>query len=111
VTSVVSVVKAEANINPHWMLVEGQNGVELLNGEALTDIKDRRQDLPDVYIRNDFVYVLNPNNLFEAKPNLYGDKVQLLKISEHRYDIDINTEKDWSVAEAIFGFTENLERF
>lgn len=110
VTSVVSVVKAEANINPHWMLIEGQNGVELFNGEALINIKDRRQDLPDVYVRNDFIYVLNPNNLFEAKPNLYGDKVQLLKIPEHRYDIDINTEKDWSVAEAIFDFTESIGR-
>ena len=111
VTSVVSVVKAEANVNPHWMLIENQKGVELFNGEPLINIKDRRQDLPDVYIRNDFVYVLNPKNLFESKPNLYGGEVHLLKISEHRYDIDINTEKDWSIAEAIFGFTENLEKF
>ena len=55
-----------------------------------------------------FIYTIG---YIHFKPNLYGDKVQLLKISEHRYDIDINTEKDWSVAEAIFGFTENLERF
>ena len=108
VTSVVSVVKAEANMNPHWMLVEGLSGIELFNGKTLTNIMDRRQELPDVYMRNDFVYVLNPANLFESKSNLYGDSVSLLKISEHRYDIDINSEKDFSVAETIF---KNLENF
>jgi CMP-N,N'-diacetyllegionaminic acid synthase len=102
VTSVASVIKAEANMNPHWMLVENGDDVELFNGKQLRNIKDRRQDLPDVYIRNDFVYVLNPNNLYASKPTLYGDKLTLYKISEHRYDIDINSEKDLSIAEAIF---------
>ena len=102
VTSVASVIKAEANMNPHWMLVENGDDVELLNGKKLRNIQDRRQDLPDVYIRNDFVYVLNPNNLYDSKPNIYGDKLALYKISEHRYDIDINSEKDLSIAEAIF---------
>ena len=48
------------------------------------------------------MYVLNPNNLYASQPNLYGDKLALYKISEHRYDIDINSEKDLSIAEAIF---------
>ena len=102
VTSVASVIKAEANMNPNWMLVENGDDVELFNGKQLRNIQDRRQDLPDVYIRNDFVYVLNPNNLYASQPNLYGDKLALYKISEHRYDIDINSEKDLSIAEAIF---------
>ena len=45
---------------------------------------------------------LNVNNLYDSKPNIYGDKLALYKISEHRYDIDINSEKDLSIAEAIF---------
>jgi len=102
VTSVVSVSLAEANMNPHWMLIENKNEVQLFNGDRLTSIKDRRQDLPKVYIRNDFIYLLDPNNLFESKANLYGCKVKMLKIPEHRYDIDLNTEKDWIVAESIF---------
>ena len=108
VTSVASVIKAEANMNPHWMLVENGDDVELLNGKKLRNIQDRRQDLPDVYIRNDFVYVLNPNNLYASQPNLYGDKLALYKISEHRYDIDINSEKDLSIAEAIESRLANI---
>jgi CMP-N,N'-diacetyllegionaminic acid synthase len=102
VTSVVSVIKAEANINPHWMLVENGKDIQLFNGNTLKNIQDRRQDLPEAFIRNDFVYVLTPKNLYELKPNLYGDSVKLFKISENRYDIDINTEKDFLIAEAIF---------
>ena len=101
-TSVVSVIKAEANMNPHWMLVENSNSINLFNGNTLKDIQDRRQDLPDVFIRNDFVYVLDPKNLYESKSNLYGERVNLYKISEQRYDIDINSEKDFYIAEAIF---------
>jgi len=106
VTSVVSVIKAEANVNPHWMLVENGSDIQLFNGKPLTSIKARRQDLPEAFIRNDFVYVLNPKNLYELMPNLYGSRVNLLKISDHRYDIDINTEKDFTIAEAIFGKLE-----
>ena len=106
VTSVVSVIKAEANVNPHWMLVENGKDIRLFNGKSLSNIQDRRQDLPEAFIRNDFVYVLNPKNLYETKPNLYGDNINLFKISEHRYDIDINTEKDFAIAEAIFGKLE-----
>jgi len=106
VTSVVSVIKAEANVNPHWMLVENGKDIRLFNGKSLSNIQERRQDLPEAFIRNDFVYVLNPKNLYETKPNLYGDNVNLFKISEHRYDIDINTEKDFAIAEAIFGKLE-----
>jgi len=101
-TSVVTVIKAEANMNPHWMLVENSNSINLFNGNTLKDIQDRRQDLPDVFIRNDFVYVLDPKNLYESKSNLYGERVNLYKISEQRYDIDINSEKDFYIAEAIF---------
>jgi len=103
-TSVVSVSIAEANYNPHWMLVEKSGSVSLFNGKKLSEIKDRRQDLPEVFIRNDFIYLMNPKNLYETPPNLYGDKVHLLKIEEHRYDIDINSEKDWTVAENLFEY-------
>jgi len=82
--------------------VENGKDIQLFNGNILKNIQDRRQDLPEVFIRNDFVYVLTPKNLYELKPNLYGDSVKLFKISEHRYDIDINSEKDFSIAEAIF---------
>jgi len=110
VSSVVSVTKAEANLNPHWMLTKNTNDqVMLFGGRPLDEIADRRQDLPEVYMRNDFIYVLKPENLYRKKPSLYGESVVLLEISARRYDIDINTEKDWIVAEAVFGYTRGLD--
>lgn len=101
-SSVVSVSLATANQNPYWMLKETNGEVTLFSGESLSEIKARRQELPDVYIRNDFIYLFRSKNLYVNKPGLYGDNVKLMKIDENRNDIDINTEKDWKIAEYIF---------
>ena len=84
------------------MLKEHNGKVSLSTGQSLNKIKSRRQDLPDIYIRNDFVYVIKTQNLYDKKPNLYGNKIKLMKISDDRYDVDINTKKDWKIAEYIF---------
>ncbi len=102
-TSVVSVSKAIANNNPYWMLKkDNNNNVVLFTGQSLLDIKTRRQELPEVFIRNDFVYILNPKNLYMDNSGLYGEKVKLMQASEERLDIDINTELDWNIAEELF---------
>jgi CMP-N-acetylneuraminic acid synthetase len=102
-TSVVSVSEATANNNPYWMLKkDNENNVVLFTGQELSEIKTKRQDLPEVFIRNDFVYMLNPENLYLEKPGLYGCNVELMKASNERMDIDINTEMDWKVAEVLF---------
>lgn len=102
-TSVVSVSRAIANQNPHWMLKRTENDkVILFTGENLSKIKSRRQDLPDVYIRNDFVYIFNPDNLYQEPIGLYGDEVELMVVEDERIDIDINTEMEWLIAETIF---------
>ena len=101
VTSVVSV--SIANHNPYWMLKKNDgNRVVLFTDNELSEIKPRRQELPDVFIRNDFVYMLSPENLYKKPPGLYGDKVELMTVSDERVDVDINTEIDWTVAETIF---------
>ncbi len=97
VTSVVAVHEAPGNRNPHWMLTENSGGICLFNGSALKDIKARSQDLPICYSRNDIVYVINPKNLYENPPNLYGDKIELM-IMDDLYDGDINSEEDWHIA-------------
>ena len=103
VSSVVSVTPAIANNNPHWMLKESNSGdVTLFNNKRLSEIKNRRQDLPEVFIRNDFVYVLDPKNLYKEHPGLYGDNIKLMKTSEGRLDVDINSQLDWDVAEFLF---------
>jgi CMP-N,N'-diacetyllegionaminic acid synthase len=103
VSSVVSVTPAIANNNPHWMLVESDSGeVSLFNNKNLSEIKPRRQELPNVFIRNDFVYAMDPKNLYADHPGLYGKNAKLMKVSEERLDIDINTQLDWDVAEVLF---------
>ena len=103
VTSVVSVSRAIANQNPHWMLKRNVNGgVVLFTGQELSEIKSRRQELPEVFIRNDFVYMFKPENLYSEPVGLYGDKVELMVVSDERADVDINTEAEWIVAETIF---------
>jgi CMP-N,N'-diacetyllegionaminic acid synthase len=101
-TSVISVTKAEANQNPYWMLKIKNKKVILATGENLSKIRGRRQDLPDIFIRNDFVYIFHPNNLFRGNKGLYGSNPKLMVISSSRDDIDINTEKDWKIAEYLF---------
>jgi len=102
VTSVVSVIKATANQNPYWMLRKDNNSVTMFDGGKLSSMISRRQDLPDFYIKNDFVFTMSPNNFFSKKPDLYGDKIELMLISEDRLDVDINTNRDWKMAELLF---------
>lgn len=102
-TCVVSVSKAIANNNPYWMLKKDNgNNVVLFTGQELSEILTRRQDLPEVFIRNDFVYMFTTDNLRTGKPGLYGHKVELMEVFDERVDVDINTELDWQVAELLF---------
>jgi CMP-N,N'-diacetyllegionaminic acid synthase len=102
-TSVFSVKEAIANENPHWMIQIGEdNRVTNFTGVPLEKMKTRRQDLPKVYIRNDYIYLFKPQNLYEKISNLYGAHPRLLVSDENRLDVDINTQKDWLIAEMLF---------
>lgn len=97
--SVVAVVPALANMNPAWILKRDADGrVCLHDGEPLTKILTRSQDLPPRFSRNDLVYLLKPANLYQATPNLYGDHVELLETDDF-FTADINTENDWFMTE------------
>lgn len=97
--SVVSVTEATANNNPYWVLKRNKkNNVVLFTGRSLKKIITRSQDLPKCYSRNDLIYILKPQNLYEKKPNLYGNKVELFE-NEDFYNVDINTENDWFISE------------
>ena len=103
-TSVLSVREAIANENPHWMLkINERYCVTKFTDEPLTQMNARRQDLPKAYIRNDYVYLFLPQNLYEEVSNLYGPKPRLLISNHDRLDVDINTPMDWLVAESLFG--------
>ncbi len=101
--SVVSVNETPANHTPYWTLTKSNDGgVCLFGGVPLENILNRRQDFPQkCYARNDLVYVLKPQNLYENPPRLYGSKVELYETNP-LYEIDINTEEDWQEAEIKF---------
>lgn len=105
VDSVVAVNETPANHTPYWTLVRSPKGkVTLWGGTPLKNILTRRQDFPQkCYARNDLVYVLNPKNLYEDRPNLYGKKVELYIIEDARlYEADINTPDELKDAEIKF---------
>ena len=109
-SAVISVIKAVANNNPHWMLKIVDSGrVRLFTGESLSKIKSRRQDLPDAFIRNDFVYIFKPENLYMNPPGLYGDSPELMVVDSY-LDVDINTERDWVIAENVFSINLNRDK-
>lgn len=100
--SVVSVNETPANHTPYWTLVKNiENKVTLFGGSPLKEMLARRQDFPQkCFARNDLGYILKPENLYESKPNLYGNKVELYEINNpHLYEADINTESEWQEAE------------
>jgi len=105
VDSVVAVNEIPANHTPYWTLIRSKNGkITLFDGTSLKNMIVRSQDFPQkCYGRNDLVYVLKPKNLFEKKPNLYGNKVELYIIPDpSNYEVDINTPNEWQDAEIKF---------
>ncbi len=96
--SVTAVCEAGGNNNPYWILKKNKSGkITLFDNSSLKKIKTRSQDLPKCYSRNDIIYVLKPGNLYERKPNLYGNKIELYIMDEFFY-CDINTKEDWCIA-------------
>lgn len=101
--SVISVNQTPANHTPYWTLIHNKTGkITLFGGGDIKNILTRRQDFPQLcFARNDIIYVLNPKNLFEKKPNLYGKNVMLYETST-LYETDINTPEEWADAEIKF---------
>ena len=104
VTSVISVDRVHANDNPSWMLKYNNKKIKLLNNKELSSMPVRRQLLAPVFKRNDFVYILKPNNLYLKKPELYGNQIRLYENKKNRFNIDINSAEDWKIAEMLFKF-------
>lgn len=110
VDSVIAVNETPANHTPYWTLIRSKTRkITLFDGTSLKNMIVRSQDFPQkCYGRNDLIYVLKPKNLFEKKPNLYGNKVELYIIPDpSNYEADINTPDEWRDAEMKF---QNLRR-
>ena len=60
----------------------------------------RSQDLPPAYVVNGAFYLIAPDKLRE-RDSFYDESAQALKIDSPEESIDIDTEYDWRIAEAI----------
>lgn len=100
--SVTAVNEIPANHTPYWTHVRQPDGtITMFDGSSLKDMPVRRQDFPQVcYSRNDIGFILKPANLYEDKPNLFGEKPELYILENaQRYELDINLPEDWEDAE------------
>ena len=61
----------------------------------------RSQDLPPAYVDNGAFYLLTPDDLRMSK-SFHSDDMIPLEIEKPEESIDIDTEWDWKMAEAVF---------
>ena len=64
------------------------------------DPQIRSQDLPAAYAVNGGFYLITPDK-FRKLQSFYSDDMQPLVMNRPEEDIDIDTERDWELAEAI----------
>jgi N-acylneuraminate cytidylyltransferase len=67
------------------------------------DLRLRSQDLPAAYVLNGGFYLIDPEEL-RRQGSFYSDDMQPLVMSEPAERIDIDTDWDWKMAEAIVAF-------
>ena len=93
---VVGISLAESH--PMWCFqVDGETMRPFIEGGSLL----RSQDLPPAYVDNGVFYLLTPNDLRRSK-SFHSDDMIPLEIEKPEESIDIDTEWDWKMAEAVF---------
>lgn len=101
VDSVISSSEVPANHNPAWVFRQPENKSQVLINALGQEIKNtpiQRQQLPKFYTKNDIVFVLRPENLYETPSSFFGSK-QKLYIMDDFFDADINTLLEWTEME------------
>lgn len=84
--------------HPSWCLrLEGGALRPFLDGAALNL---RSQDLPDAYVVNGAFYLIHPRDL-RTRRTFYGDDMLPLVMNDPAEALDIDTEWDWTVAQAV----------
>jgi N-acylneuraminate cytidylyltransferase len=99
---VVAISPAESH--PMWCFkLEGERALPFIEGKGL---QTRSQDLPPAYVVNGALYLISPQDL-RGSGSFYSPDMVPMTIENSAQSIDIDTERDWKVAEAILA--EGLE--
>jgi CMP-N,N'-diacetyllegionaminic acid synthase len=94
---VIGVSTAESH--PMWCFKIEEGAMRpFIEGEGL---KLRSQDLPLAYVINGAFYLITPDDFRELK-SFYRENMVPLVIDSPEESLDIDTEWDWKLAEAIF---------
>jgi CMP-N,N'-diacetyllegionaminic acid synthase len=84
--------------HPMWCLhVNGETVRPFIEGG---DLNSRSQDLPPAYVLNGAFYLISPEELRKRR-SFYSDGMIPLMINEPEESLDIDTEWDWKMAEAV----------
>lgn len=91
----ISVLPIPQEYNPHWAFEENENGIlKIVTGED--SIIPRRQELPKAYHRDGSIYITKTEVI--KKGSLYGKSIAYIE-SNPQYYVNIDTMKDWEMAE------------
>jgi N-acylneuraminate cytidylyltransferase len=94
--AVIGVSSAESH--PMWCLrIEGETIRPFVEGGGL---HLRSQELPPAYVVNGALYLIAPEDLRERR-SFYSDDMVPLVMEDPEESIDIDTEWDWKIAEAV----------
>jgi CMP-N,N'-diacetyllegionaminic acid synthase len=95
--SVIGISAVESH--PMWCFkVEGETMSPFIEDGGLNM---RSQDLPPAYVVNGAFYLITPDKLRKLK-SFYNENMVPLVIDAPEENLDIDTEWDWKLAEAIF---------
>jgi N-acylneuraminate cytidylyltransferase len=82
--------------HPMWCFqIQGQTLRPFIDG---AELRTRSQDLPPAYVVNGALYLIAPEDLRRLH-SLVSDDALPLRIEEPQEAIDIDTERDWKMAE------------
>lgn len=102
---VIGVCAAESH--PMWCFtVEGSTMTPFIDADGA---QLRSQDLPPVFVPNGAFYLITPDDLRKHKSLYRGDPMPLV-IDDPCESMDIDTEWDWKLAEAILLVRDGLAR-
>ena len=102
VDSLASISEIPHHYNPDKILkINPDDSVEGIYGTQIKNMIHRRQDLKTFYAFNGLVFSCRADLLLEGSPSIWGDKV-LSYIVDEKYDMNIDTLEEWSVAERRF---------
>ena len=102
--SLISVRELPAHYNPHWVFKENKDG-HLSIATNDEKIITRRQDLPRCYFRDGAIYISKHETIFK-KNSILGSKISY-SINPVDISINIDTIKDWKIAEKYFSKVNN----